>query len=91
MLNAEAVIARIRTDKPANGMVGTYNKVEFFIINGTWGTVANNFPLDSAGVLINMNLYDTHWIQTYFSVNDANIHIRRFQNTVGWSAWKKVI
>lgn len=89
-LSREAVTARMRADKPANAMTGANNKVEFFIVSDSWGTTANNFPSNSAGVLMNMNLYDTHWIQTFFSLNNANIYIRRYQDTLGWTAWKMV-
>ena len=77
----------------ANSMVSQSNSTAFYKINASSGTTANNFPVNSAGCLMVMNLYGVHVIQVFFPLSDR-LFIRRIVNVPeagsSWTAWKEI-
>ena len=77
----------------ANSMVSQSNSTAFYKINASSGTTANNFPANSAGCLMVMNLYGVHVIQVFFPLSDR-LFIRRIVNAPeagsSWTAWKEI-
>lgn len=76
----------------ANSMVSQSNSTAFYKINASSGTTANNFPVNSAGCLMVMNLYGIHVIQAYFAIG-GSLYVRSIANApeVGssWTEWRE--
>ena len=76
----------------ANSMVSQSNSTAFYKINASSGTTANNFPVNSAGCLMVMNLYGIHVIQAYFAIG-GSLHVRSIANAPeagsSWTAWRE--
>ena len=76
----------------ANSMVSQSNSTAFYKINASSGTTANNFPVNSAGCLMVMNLYGIHVIQAYFAIG-GSLYVRSVANAseVGssWTEWRE--
>ena len=86
---SKAVTSRQR-EGDAHSMVGNANQIEFFVIDASSGTTSNNFPINSAGVLMNMNLYDSHFIHVFFPILSQKVYIETQVNRGGWSAWREI-
>ena len=84
-----AVTSRQR-EGDAHSMVGNANQIEFFVIDANSGTTSNTFPINSAGVLMNMNLYDSHFVHVFFPILSQKVYIETQVNRGGWSAWREI-
>ena len=71
-------------------MVNNPDEISFYIIKAGYGTVENHFPADSAGVLLAMNLYNSHIIQVYFALIGPAMYMRTQVSRAEWSQWSKL-
>ena len=74
-------------------MPGNANSVNFFIINASNATSANNFPAEGVpGCLISINLYGQHLIQKYLTNNNQEYRrtITNYDSGGSFTEWTKL-
>lgn len=91
-INTVVNVESVERQGNANSMVTSSNRTAFYKISASSGTTANNFPVNSAGCLMVMNLYGIHIIQAYFALG-GSLYVRSIVNAPeagsSWTEWRE--
>ena len=74
----------------ADKMMPSANMTKCFVISDSAGTIANNFPVSSSGLLLSTNLYNVHYLQIFFPLSSKGIYLRGYRQNESWSSWTAI-